>query len=65
MNDYSSQIVENIKWFMFGDESKEIINDDGFSHGLKFLTWVGDGHAFIITDETGAEYRVYVSKEEI
>lgn len=34
MADNSSQIVEDIKWFMFDDESKEIKNENGFSHGL-------------------------------
>ena len=33
MADNSSQIVEDIKWFMFDDESKEIKNDNGFAHG--------------------------------
>ena len=28
MADNSSQIVEDIKWFMFDDESKEIKNDN-------------------------------------
>lgn len=63
MNDNSSQIVEDIKWFLFDDESKEIKNEKGFSHGLKFVSWAGDGQCFIVKDADGAEYRIRVSKE--
>ena len=59
----SSQIVENIKWFLFDDESKEIKNEMGFSHGLQFVTWAGDGQCFIVKDADGTEYRVRVSRE--
>ena len=62
MNDNSSQIVEDIKWFMFDDETKEIKNENGFSHMLSFVSWVGE-HSFIVEDIDGKEYRVYVSKE--
>ena len=47
MVDNSSQIVEDVKWFMFDDESKEIKNENGFSHGLQFVTWAGDGQCFL------------------
>ena len=63
MADNSSQIVEDVKWFMFGDESKEIKNENGFSHGLQFVTWAGDGQCFIVKDADGTEYRIRVSKE--
>ena len=63
MADNSSQIVEDIKWFMFDDESKEIKNDNGFSHGLQFVAWAGDGQCFIVKDADGTEYRISVSKE--
>lgn len=63
MNDYSSRIVEDVKWFMFGDESKEIKNENGFSHELQFVTWAGDGQCFIVKDTDGTEYRIRVSKE--
>lgn len=63
MVDNSSQIVEDVKWFMFDDESKEIKNENGFSHGLQFVTWVGDGQSFIVKDADGTEYRIRVSKE--
>ena len=63
MADNSSQIVEDIKWFMFDDESKEIKNENGFSHGLQFVTWAGDGQCFIVKDADGTEYRIRVSKE--
>lgn len=63
MIDNSSQIVEDVKWFMFDDESKEIKNENGFSHGLQFVTWVGDGQCFIVKDADGTEYRIRVSKE--
>lgn len=39
MVDNSSKIVEDIKWFMFDDESKEIKNENGFSYGLQFVKW--------------------------
>lgn len=64
MDDYSSQIVEDIKWFMFDDESKEIKNENGFSHRLQFVSWTGDGQSFIVKDLEGMEYRIHVSKEE-
>ena len=63
MADNSSQIVEDIKWFMFDDESKDIKNENGFSHGLQFVTWAGDGQCFIVKDADGTEYRIRVSKE--
>lgn len=63
MMDNSSQIVEDVKWFMFDDESKEIKNENGFSHGLQFVTRVGDGQCFIVKDADGTEYRIRVSKE--
>ena len=63
MADNSSQIVEDIKWFMFNDESKEIKNENGFSHSLQFVTWVGDGQCFIVKDTDGTKYRIRVSKE--
>ena len=58
----SSQIVENMKWFLFDDESKEIKNEMGFSHGLQFVTWAGNGQSFIVKDTGGIEYRVSVSR---
>ena len=63
MADNSSQIVEDVKWFMFGDESKEIKNENGFSHGLQFVTWADDGQCFIVKDDDGTEYKIRVSKE--
>lgn len=65
MVDNSSQIVEDVKWFLFDDENKEIKNENGFSHSLQFETWVGDGHSFIIRDEDGQEYRITVTREEL
>ena len=44
-------------------ESKEVKNENGFSHGLQFVTWVGDGQCFIVKDTDGSEYRIRVSKE--
>lgn len=63
MVDNSNQIVEDIKWFMFDDESKEIKNENGFSHGLQFVTWIGDSQSFIVKDTDGTKYRISVSKE--
>ena len=55
MADNSSQIVEDIKWFMFDDESKEIKNENGFSHGLQFVKWIGDGQCFIVKNTDGTK----------
>ena len=63
MADNSNQIVEDIKWFMFDNESKEIKNENGFSHSLQFVTWVGDGQSFIVKDADETKYRIRVSKE--
>ena len=59
-----SQIIEDIKWFMFDDQdvNEEIKNEKGFSHGLKFKTWCGDGCSFIVT-EGEKEIRIRVSEE--
>lgn len=63
-NDNSSQIIEDIKWFMFGEGDRKVENDFGFSHELQFVTWAGDGHCFIVKDADGNEYRIRVSKED-
>ena len=55
MQDYSSQIIEDIKWVMF--------NERDFHISFKFETWIGDGHSFIIKDNDGQEYRVTVTRE--
>lgn len=57
MRDHSSQIIEDIKWALFDDVE--------FDTSLKFQTWIGDGHSFIIQDDDGQEYRVVVTMEEI
>lgn len=63
MSDCSSQIIEDIKWFMFEDgEHEEIENKFGFSHGLRFVSWCGDGHSFLVKDGE-EEYRLTISKE--
>lgn len=54
--DYSSQIIEDIKWTLFDDRE--------FKPSFKFETWIGDGHGFIIKDDDGQEYRVMVTREE-
>jgi len=62
--DRCSQIIENIKWFLYDDE--DIVdfpkNEFDFNHGTTFVTWVGDGHSFIISDGKD-EYRIMISKE--
>ena len=63
MTNNSSQIIEDIKWFMFDDESKEIKNENGFSHGLQFIAWIGDSQCFIVKDTDETKYRIRVSKE--
>jgi len=61
--DDSSAIIENIKWFLYDDTSLEHIkNEFGFSHETEFVSWVGDGHSFILKEDTG-EYRITISKE--
>ena len=62
MKDNGSQIIEDVKWFLFDDEEGEVKNDRGFSHGLKFVSWC-DEHSFIISDSDGTEYRIRVEKE--
>ena len=57
MNNCTSQIVEDIKWTLFDDRE--------FETSFKFETWVGDGHAFIVKNDDGQEYRVTVTREEI
>lgn len=54
--DRSEQIVEDIKWTMFGTE-------ENFKHSLRFAYWYGDGHSFVVRDADGNEYRVCVTKE--
>lgn len=56
MIDRSEQIVEDIKWAMFGAE-------ENFKHSLRFSYWCGDGHSFVVKDVSGNEYRVCVTKE--
>ena len=65
MADNSSQIIEDIKWFMFNNESKEIKNENGFSHGLQFVKWIGDGQCFpdeyvpeLLDDEIKLPYKI-------
>ena len=63
MRDDSSQIIEDIKWFMFDDATGTVKNEKGFSHGLEFDTWAGDEHSFIVNNDDGTKYRVCVYKE--
>ena len=56
MIDRSEQIVEDIKWTMFG-------MGENFKHSLRFAYWCGDGHSFVVKDVSGNEYRVCVTKE--
>ena len=51
MIDRSEQIIEDIKWAMFGME-------ENFEHSLRFAYWCGDGHSFVVKDVSGNEYRV-------
>ena len=63
-NSNAGQIIEDIKWFMFDEQEthENIKNEMGFSHGLKFVTWCGDGCSFIVTDGSD-EYRIIIRKE--
>ena len=56
MRDYSNIIVEDIKFALF--------EDGGIDASFKFVTWVGDGHSFIVQDDDGQEYRITVTREE-
>lgn len=61
--DISEQLIEDIKWFMFEDgEHTDVKNEFGFSHGMKFVSWCGDGESFIVTDGY-SEYRIRITKE--
>ena len=57
-------IIKDVKKFMFGDETRTMMNSDGFQHGLRFITWLGIGNAFIVQDADGELYRVTVEREE-
>lgn len=57
MRDYSSQIVEDIKWILFDDRE--------FKSSFKFEAWMGDSNSFIVKDDDGQEYRVRVTREEL
>ena len=49
---------------MFEDgEHERNKNAFGFDHGLKFVSWCGDGHSFIVKDNE-VEYRLTITKEE-
>ena len=52
-----------IVWKLDLENPEEIKNEKGFSHGLKFVSWAGDGQCFIVKDADGTEYRIRVSKE--
>ena len=56
-------LIEDIKWFMFDDTEREVKNDMGFSHGLKFVSWCGDQGSFIVADRDGNEYRIRITEE--
>lgn len=58
MDDRSEQIVEDIKWTMFGKE-------ENFKHLLKFAYWCGDGHSFVVRDVSGNKYRICVTREDM
>ena len=63
MNDIS-HVIEDIKWFMFHDGTAETTNSNGFSHGLVFNGWTGNGNSFTVKDKDGNIYRVSLEKEE-
>lgn len=61
--DRSSQIIEDLKWFLFQDGTLDVIkNEFDFENPTKFVSWTGDGRSFIITDGDN-EYRIAISKE--
>ena len=55
MNDYSSQIIEDIKWILF--------NDRNYETSFEFEKWIGDGHSLIIKDSDAQKYRITITKE--
>lgn len=56
-------LVDDIKWFMFDGSLREVKNDMGFSHGLKFVKWGGDQVSIIVADRDGNEYRIRITEE--
>lgn len=48
-------LIENIKSFMF--------DNTNIPHGLKFITWCGDGKSFMVSDRDGNEYRIEITEK--
>lgn len=64
MDSRCSQLIEDIKWFMFDTgKNPKVKNEYGFTHGLEFVTWKGDGHSFICKDYEGIEYCISIARE--
>lgn len=60
--DKSNSIIEDIKHVLFDVNNNPQQSADGTEHYMKFVTWAGDGHSFIVTQD-GKEYRVSVNEE--
>lgn len=60
-NSKLDQIAGDVKWFMFGDESREMQNSDNFAHELTFVKWTTD-HSFIVQDSHGNEYNIDITE---
>ena len=56
-------LIEDIKCFMFGDEEREVKNDMGISHGLKFIDWCESQNGFVVSDRDGNKYRIEITEE--
>jgi len=52
MENRSAQVIEDVKWFMFGDMYEENVkqNDCGFEHCLEFIKWCGNSTSFVVSD---------------
>lgn len=55
-------LIECIKGFMFDDE-REVKNDMGFSHGLKFVDWCEYKNGFVFSDRDGNVYNLEITEE--
>lgn len=47
---------------MFDDE-REVKNDMGFSHGLKFVDWCEHKNGFVFSDRDGNVYNLEITEE--
>lgn len=62
ISDSSRILIEDIKHALFDADNNPQAAEDGTTHNMKFHTFVGDGHSFIV-NFCNEEYRVTVTRE--